>query len=67
MKMNLRTSSRKRKHKKYISEYLLTLDFECTKLRKQIKSVNDKTLIRKMIFKTNLQKKYGKRLTLLEF
>jgi len=65
--MKLRNILRKRKHKRYISEYLLTLDFECTTLRKQIKSVNDKTLIRKMIFKTNLQKKYGKRLQLLEF
>jgi hypothetical protein len=65
--MKLKNILRKRRHKRYLSNFILTLEFECDALRKQIKSVNDKTLIRKMIFKTNLQKKYGKRLQLLEF
>jgi hypothetical protein len=65
--MKLKNFQRKRRHKRYLSNFILTLEFECDTLRKQIKSVNDKTLIRKMIFKTNLQKKYGKRLQLLEF
>jgi len=65
--MKLKNFQRKRRHKRYLSNFILTLEFECDTLRKQIKSVNDKTLIRKMIFKTNLQRKYGKRLQLLEF
>ena len=67
MKMNLRTSSRKRRHKISISEYILKLEFECNTLRRQLKSVDDKTLIKKIIFKTQLQNKYAKRLKLLNF
>lgn len=65
--MKIRKIVRKNKHKKYISNYILALDFECEKLRRSLKSVNDKTIIRKIIFKTKLQKKYSKRLQLLNF
>jgi len=65
--MKLKNIIRKRNHRKYIAEYILLLDFECDNLRKKLRSVNDKTLIRKMIFKTKLQKKYSKRLQLLNF
>jgi hypothetical protein len=65
--MKLKDITRKRNHRKYIAEYILRLDFECDNLRKNLRSVNDKTLIRKMIFKTKLQKKYSKRLQLLNF
>ena len=65
--MKLKKLIRKKKHKTYIAEYILCLDFECDNLRKKLRSVNDKTLIRKMIFKTKLQRKYSKRLQLLNF
>jgi hypothetical protein len=65
--MKLKKLIRKKKHRTYIAEYILCLDFECDNLRKKIRSVNDKTLIRKMIFKTKLQRKYSKRLQLLNF
>lgn len=65
--MNLKKIIRKNKHRKFIAEYILALDFECDKLRRKLNSVNDKTIIRKIIFKTNLQKKYSKRLQLLNF
>lgn len=65
--MKLKKIIRKNKHRKFIAEYILALDFECDKLRRKLNSVNDKTLIRKIIFKTKLQKKYSKRLQLLNF
>lgn len=65
--MKIRKIVRKKQHKRYISNYILALDFECEKLRRSLKSVNDKTIIRKIIFKTKLQKKYSKRLQLLNF
>ena len=65
--MKIRKIVRKNKHKRYISNYILALDFECEKLRRSLKSVNDKTIIKKIIFKTELQKKYSKRLQLLNF
>ena len=54
--MKLKKLIRKKKHRQYIAEYILCLDFECDNLRKRLRSVNDKTLIRKIIFKTKLQK-----------
>lgn len=65
--MKIKKIVRKKQHKRYISNYILALDFECEKLRRSLKSVNDKTIIRKIIFKTKLQKKYSKRLQLLNF
>jgi hypothetical protein len=65
--MKIRKIVRKKQHKRYISNYILALDFECEKLRRSLKSVNDKTIIKKIIFKTKLQKKYSKRLQLLNF
>ena len=65
--MKLKKIIRKNKHRKFIAEYILALDFECDKLRRKLNSVNDKTLIRKIIFKTKLQKKYSKRLQLINF
>ncbi len=65
--MNLKYTTRKKRHKKYISDFILNLEFECNILRKKLKSVNDKTLIKKIIFKTELQRKYVKRLNLLNF
>ena len=65
--MKLKKLIRKKKHRQYIAEYILCLDFECDNLRKRLRSVNDKTIIRKIIFKTKLQKKYSKRLQLLNF
>lgn len=65
MKINIQ--SRKKKHKKFVGNFILALDFECNQLRKQLKSVNDKTTIRKLIFKTSLQEKYRRRLQLLNF
>lgn len=65
--MKLKNIIKKRNHRKYIAEYILQLDFECDHLRRKLKSVNDKTIIRKIIFKTKLQKKYSKRLQLLNF
>tara|TARA_Y100001938_G_C7801323_1_gene287246 strand:- start:179 stop:376 length:198 start_codon:yes stop_codon:yes gene_type:complete len=65
MKINIQ--SRKKKHKKFVGNFILELDFECNQLRKQLKSVNDKTTIRKLIFKTSLQEKYRRRLQLLNF
>ena len=65
--MKIRKIVRKNKHKRYISNYILALDFECEKLRRSLKSVNDKTIIKKIIFKTKLQQKYSKRLQLLNF
>jgi len=59
--------SRKKKHKQFVGNFILTLDFECNQLRKQLKSVNDKTTIKKLIFKTSLQEKYRRRLQLLNF
>ncbi len=65
--MKLYRQSRKQRHKKFVGNYLLTLDFECNQLRKQLTSVNDKSIIKKLIFKTSLQDKYRRRLQLLEF
>ncbi len=65
--MKLKDITRKRNHRRFIAQFILQLDFECDHLRRKIRSVNDKTLIRKMIFKTKLQKKYSKRLQLLNF
>ena len=65
--MKLYRQSRKQRHKKFVGNFLLTLDFECNQLRKQLTSVNDKSIIRKIIFKTSLQDKYRRRLQLLEF
>ncbi len=65
MKLTLQT--RKQKHKKYVGNYLLKLDFECNNLRKKLTSVNDKSIIKKLIFKTYLQQKYRRRLQLLNF
>jgi len=65
MKLTLQT--RKQKHKKYVGNYLLKLDFECNNLRKNLTSVNDKSIIKKLIFKTSLQQKYRRRLQLLNF
>ncbi len=65
--MKLKDITRKRNHRRFIAQFILQLDFECDYLRRKIRSVNDKTLIRKMIFKTKLQKKYSKRLQLLNF
>ena len=58
--MKLKKLIRKKKHRQYIAEYILCLDFECDNLRKRLRSVNDKTLIRKIIFKTKLQKNIAK-------
>jgi hypothetical protein len=65
--MKIKKIVRKKQHKRYVSNYILALDFECEKLRRSLKSVNDKTIIKKIIFKTELQKKYSKRLQLLNF
>ncbi len=61
------TRNRVKRHKIYVYEFMISLHNECERLRlDQLTSVRDKKVIQKIIFKTNLARKYKRRLQLLE-
>ncbi len=58
---------RVKRHKIYVYKFMISLHNECERLRlDQLTSVRDKEVIQQIIFKTNLARKYKRKLKLLE-
>ena len=61
----LKLQSRISKHKDSVLSYLIKLDNECRQLRFELNDQNQEEIIKNIINKTNLQKKYRRYLKLL--
>lgn len=53
-------------HKNYLTDTLIQLDRECNRLRLNLTQQNKEETVKKLIFKTLLQKKYLRRLNLVK-
>jgi len=53
-------------HKNYLTDILIEIDRECNRLRLDLTQQNKEETVKKLIFKTMLQKKYLRRLKIVK-
>tara|TARA_R100001510_G_scaffold33910_1_gene30362 strand:- start:1582 stop:1782 length:201 start_codon:yes stop_codon:yes gene_type:complete len=63
--LTLKLQSRISKHKDSVITYLIKLDNECRQLRFELNDQNQEEIVKNIINKTNLQRKYRRYLKLI--
>ena len=63
--LTLKLQSRISKHKDSVIAYLIKLDNECRQLRFELNDQNQEEIVKNIINKTNLQRKYRRYLKLI--